>query len=69
MVKCEYELYGRLEVPILLHSSSLLRRGGVLPAMRTSLAFPDRSCFSVDLYPMVTAVVMSVDRQLEMRKL
>ena len=37
------------------HSSSLLRRGGVLPAMMTSLAFPDRSDFKVDLYPRVTA--------------
>lgn len=31
------------------HSNSLFRRGGVLPAMMTSLALPDRSVFNVDL--------------------
>ncbi len=29
-------------------------RGGVLPAMMTSLAFPDRRVFRVLLYPKVT---------------
>lgn len=39
-----------------------VRRGGVLPAMMTSLAFPDRRVFRVLLYPKVTAeMVMSVD--------
>ena len=31
-----------------------VRRGGVLPAMMTSLAFPDRRVFRVLLYPKVT---------------
>ena len=31
-----------------------VRRGGVLPAMITSLAFPDRRVFRVLLYPKVT---------------
>ena len=33
---------------------SHVRRGGVLPAMMTSLAFPDRRVFRVLLYPKVT---------------
>lgn len=32
-----------------IHSSSDFLRGGVLPAMMMSLAFPERSVFSVDL--------------------
>ena len=32
-----------------VHSSSLLRSGGVLAAMMTSLALPDRRVLSVDL--------------------
>lgn len=31
-----------------------IRRGGVLPAMMTNLAFPDRRVFRVLLYPKVT---------------
>lgn len=38
-----------------LHSSSLFLKGGVLPAMMTSLAFPERRDLRVDLYPRVTA--------------
>lgn len=36
-----------------VHSSSDLRNGGVLPAMRTSFALPMRKLFSDDLYPNV----------------
>ncbi len=36
------------------YSSSLFRRGGVLPAMITSLAFPERRVLRVDLNPRVT---------------
>ena len=43
-----------------LHSSSLFLKGGVLPAMMTSLALPDRRDFKVDLYPRVT---VSADNQ------
>jgi hypothetical protein len=38
-----------MDVMEVLHSSSDLRSGGVLPAMMMSLALPDRRLFSVDL--------------------
>lgn len=44
-----------------------VRRGGVLPAMMTSLAFPERRVFRVLLYPKVTAEnVVSVDEAFEL---
>lgn len=41
--------YRRRSVRLCLHSSSLLRRGGQLPAMMTSLALPERRVLRVDL--------------------
>lgn len=37
-----------------IHSSSDLRRGGQFPAIRISLALPERRALNVDLDPMVT---------------
>lgn len=49
-----------------IHSSSDLRSGGQFPAMRTSLALPDRRDFRVVFIPIVTEAKRLVRMDMDM---